>query len=213
MWYVYIEDKSMRKTKEDAAITRERLLEAALLIFQAKGYSATTLDDIARQAGITRGAIQWHFGGKAELFNTLVRECYQKANEKFQDVYKQGGTPLQRLRQILVRWLSYPENDVEFRTMLELVMLKTEASPELAEGMQEKIEGNRSSVRFFAQLIEQGISAGEIRPEVHPEVAARGVLGIINGMTTLWLLDPTSFSLKDSAEETIDLFLKGITSS
>jgi AcrR family transcriptional regulator len=213
MWYVYIEDESMRKTKEDAAITRERLLEAALLIFQAKGYSATTLDDIARQAGITRGAIQWHFGSKAELFNTLVRECYQKANEKFQDIYMQRGTPLQRLRQILVRWLSYPENDVEFRTMLELVMLKTEASPELAEGMQEKIEGNRSSVRFFAQLIEQGITTGEIRPEVQPEVAARAVLGIINGMTTLWLLDPTSFSLKDSAEETIDLFLKGIACS
>jgi AcrR family transcriptional regulator len=203
----------MRKTKEDAAITRERLLEAALLSFQANGYAATTLDDIARQAGITRGAIQWHFGSKAELFNTLVRECYQKAAAKFQDINMQGGTPLQQLRQILVSWLSYPENDVEFRTMLELVMLKTEVSPELAEGMQEKIQGNRSSVRFFAQLIEQGIAAGEIRPEVHPEVAARAALGIINGMTTLWLLDAASFSLKSYAEETIDLFLKGMAYS
>jgi AcrR family transcriptional regulator len=200
----------MRKTKEDAAITRARLLDAALLSFHAKGYTATTLDDIASQAGITRGAIQWHFGSKAELFNTLVRECYQRAATKFQDIYTQGGTPLQQLRQVLISWLSYPENDSEFRTMLELVILKTEVSPELAEGMQEKIQGNRSSVHFFVQLIQQGIAAGEIRSEVRPEVAATAVLGIINGMVTLWLLDPASFSLKSYAEETIDLFLKGI---
>ncbi|HEU5383170.1 MAG TPA: TetR family transcriptional regulator, partial [Ktedonobacteraceae bacterium] len=67
----------MRRTKEEAAITRERLLEAALECFHSKGYSATTLDDIARRAEITRGAIQWHFGSKADLYNTLLRERYQ----------------------------------------------------------------------------------------------------------------------------------------
>ncbi len=49
----------MRRTKEEAAITREHLLEAALLCFRTKGYASTTLDDIARQAGATRGAIHW----------------------------------------------------------------------------------------------------------------------------------------------------------
>ena len=54
----------MRRTKEEAAVTRARLLEAALAIFHAKGYAATTLDDIARQAGITRGAIHGISGVK-----------------------------------------------------------------------------------------------------------------------------------------------------
>ncbi len=200
----------MRKTKEDAAATRERLLDAALISFHAKGYAETTLDDIARQAGITRGAIQWHFGNKAELFNTMIRECYQRAMAKFKDIYTDGGTPLQRLRRILISWLSYPETDNEFRIMLEVTMLKTVVTSELTEGMQEKIQGNRASVQFFARLIQQGIDTGEIRPEVHPEVAATAALGIINGLTTFWLLDPTSFSLKNYAEEAVDLFLRGI---
>ena len=200
----------MRRTKEEAAVTRARLLEAALESFHAKGYAATTLDDIARQAGITRGAIQWHFGNKAELYNTLVGESYQKAAEAFRDIYEAKGTPLQKLHLILVKWLGYAEEDVKFRTMLELVMLKTEVSPELAEGMQKKNQGNQTTIAFFADLIRQGIQSSEIRPEVHPEVAAIAALGLINGVTSLWLIDPTAFTLRGTAEETVEIFLRGL---
>lgn len=210
MWYVYLEVSDMRRTKEEAANTRERLLEAALASFHRKGYAATTLDDIARQAEITRGAIQWHFGSKAELYNTLIRECYQEAGEKLRDIYQAEGTPLQKLRRTLVKWLSYTEEDVKFRTVLELMMLKTEVSPELASGMQEKVQGNQVTVSFFADLIRQGIEAGEIRPDVKPEVAAIAALGLVNGVTSIWLIDPVAFSLRGQAEATVEIFLRGI---
>lgn len=200
----------MRRTKEEAAVTRTRLLEAALQSFHTKGYAATTLDDVARQAGITRGAIQWHFGNKAELYNALIRESYQEAATAFKEIYSFKGTPLQKLRLTLIKWLSYTEEDTKFRTMLELTMLKTEVSPELAEGMQEKIQGNQTTISSFAALIRQGIEAGEVRPDVQPEVAATAALGLINGVTSLWLIDPAAFSLRDTAQETVDLFLRGI---
>ncbi len=200
----------MRRTKEEAAITRARLLEVALESFHARGYSATTLDDIARQAGITRGAIQWHFGNKAELYNTLIRESYQEAATAFRDIYSAAGTPLQKLRLILIKWLGYTAENVKFRTMLEVVMLKTEVSPELAGGMQEKTAGNQATIGFFSDLIRQGIQSGEIRPEVHAEVAAMAALGMINGVTMIWLTDPTAFSLRGAAEEAVDIFLRGL---
>ena len=200
----------MRRTKEEAAVTRARLLDAALASFHTKGYSATTLDDIARQAGITRGAIQWHFGNKAELYNTLVGESYQKAGAAFKEIYDAEGTPLQKLRLILIKWLGYAEEDAQFRSMLELVILKTEVSPELAGGLQQKTQGNRATIAFFADIIRLGIQAGEIRPDVHPEVAATTALSLVNGVTSLWLIDPTAFSLRDSAEETVEIFLRGI---
>jgi len=74
----------MRRTKEDAALTRENLLDAALASFHARGYMATTLDDIAHRAGITRGAIAWHFGSKAELLNAVIRERYARASTRYQ---------------------------------------------------------------------------------------------------------------------------------
>jgi TetR/AcrR family acrAB operon transcriptional repressor len=62
----------VRRTKEEALATRHRLLDAAELLFQAQGVSRTTLNDIARQAGATRGAIYWHFKDKADLFNAMM---------------------------------------------------------------------------------------------------------------------------------------------
>jgi len=203
----------MRRTKEEATITRERLLDAALASFHAKGFSATTLDDIARQAEITRGAIQWHFGNKAELFNTLLRERYERAAARLWEIHATGGTPLQTLRQMLIQWLSHTEEDAEFRAVLELVMMKTEVSPELSEGMQEKIRGNQLTVALFTDLIQRGIAAGEIRPEVNPKVAALAAIGLVNGVTSLWLIDQSAFSLKGLAEETVDLFLRSLVRS
>lgn len=63
-----------RRTKEEGALTRESLLRAALAAFSTKGYAAATLEDVAAKAGITRGAIYWHFGSKAELY-TACREA------------------------------------------------------------------------------------------------------------------------------------------
>jgi TetR/AcrR family acrAB operon transcriptional repressor len=194
----------MRRTKEDAALTRENLLDAALASFHAKGYLATTLDDIARQAGITRGAIAWHFGSKAELLNAVIRERYVRASTRMLEVATQGGTPLHVLRRVLLYWMTYLEEDPEFRAMYEITL----QTP--TEGMGERVEGTRRSVAYFAGLIQQGIEAGEIRPEVNPEVAATMALGMTNGISMIWLLDPTAFSLKARAEEIVSLLLHGL---
>ena len=201
----------MRRTKEAAAETREQLLNAALVCFRRQGYSATTLDDIARQAGTTRGAIHWHFGNKVELFNTLVREQYKRAATIFSTIGTPGGeSPMQQLRQLLIHWLSYVEEDEDFRAMLELLTLRTEVGPELVGGLQENVQGQRRSLEYFASLIRKGIDAGEVRAEVEPELAARAVLGMVNGITSLWLMDTTAFSLKGIAQDTVDLFLTSI---
>ncbi len=201
----------MRRTKEAAAETREQLLNAALVCFRRQGYSATTLDDIARQAGTTRGAIHWHFGNKVELFNTLVREQYERAAMIFSEVDTLGeGSPIQQLRRLLIHWLSYVEEDEDFRAMLELLTLRTEVGPELAGGLQENVQGQRRSLEYFASLISKGIEVGEVRPEVEPDVAALAALGMVNGIISLWLIDTTIFSLKDITQDTVDLFLHSI---
>lgn len=65
-WFYVI---AMRRTKEDAQHTREALLDAAELVFAQRGVSRTSLQEIAKAAGLTRGAVYWHFKDKAELFN------------------------------------------------------------------------------------------------------------------------------------------------
>lgn len=201
----------MRRTKEEAAQTRAQLLEAALHCFQEKGYVGTTLDDIAQRAGTTRGAIHWHFGNKAQLFNTLVRERYARAATIFQEAFAPELKPIQQLRHFLIRWITYAQEDSDFRVVLELVQFKTELVPELAEGMQEKIEGIRASRTMLAGLIQRCITAGEIRTNIDPQAVALAALGMANGITSLWLMDPDSIDLSTAAQESVDLFLHGLT--
>ncbi len=63
-----------KKTKEEAAKTRQLLIDTAILTFAQQGFSNTTLDDIACAANMTRGAIYWHFTNKTELFNAIWQE-------------------------------------------------------------------------------------------------------------------------------------------
>ncbi len=200
----------VRRTKEDAALTREQLLNAAQGVFLEKGYVGSTLEDIAQQAGTTRGAIHWHFGNKAELFNTLIRERYERAWIRMKDAYTDDGTPLQKLRRIIVRWLSYPEEDADFHAILELTSFKTGSVAELADGMAEKNQSTQATLNYFAQLIQQAIAAKEVRVEVRPEVAARMALSLIYGDSTLWLMNTDAFSLRACAEEMTDTFIRGI---
>ncbi|MBA6112881.1 solvent efflux transporter antirepressor SrpR [Pseudomonas asiatica] len=61
-----------RKTAAEAEETRQRIIDAALEVFVAQGVPDATLDQIARKAGVTRGAVYWHFNGKLEVLQAVL---------------------------------------------------------------------------------------------------------------------------------------------
>jgi AcrR family transcriptional regulator len=61
----------VRRTKKEAAATRDALLDAALRVFRDRGVAHTSLEEVAAAAGVTRGAVYWHFKDKADLFTAL----------------------------------------------------------------------------------------------------------------------------------------------
>ena len=124
----------MKRTKEEAAITRATLLKTALSVFSAKGYAAATLDDVAKAAKVTRGAIYWHFKSKADLYNTLVQEFSARGAVVVQEAVAEGGTLIDILRRIFIRVCTLIEEDKETRAVMELTLFKTGLDPELQPG-------------------------------------------------------------------------------
>ncbi|WP_028778964.1 TetR/AcrR family transcriptional regulator [Shimazuella kribbensis] len=74
----------MRKNKEDTALTIERLLELARNQFTNKGYSKVNLEDVVREAGVTRGALYHHFANKQGLFRAVLETVQQEIAERVQ---------------------------------------------------------------------------------------------------------------------------------
>jgi TetR/AcrR family acrAB operon transcriptional repressor len=208
---IYVKkDQSMRRTKEEAEITKQNLLKAALEVFSRKGYAATRVEDIAKQANVTTGAIYHHFGGKSDLYIALIEVYSARANQIFQQIIDEGGSPAAVLRRLLVRLFEYAEEDKEYIAVVELFLNTNDVSPELAIINQQVLESRRALVQFFTGLIQNGLDDGEFHPWVSPENTALALLGFINGMGLIWLQDPESFSIKERAEDLVDSFLSGI---
>lgn len=201
----------MRKTKEEAEITRQKLLKAALAVFSRMGYADTRLEDIAQEAGVTRGAIYHHFGSKVELYNILVAEAFGRVQPVIDAVIASGGTPLQVLRRLFVKVLLFSVQDPDFRAVQEIVLFKTAITPELAEGIQRKAEGSRQMVDWLAGMMTAAKGAGDLRADLDPRLGAVSFLAFQNGILTQWLFDSELFSVAQSAEAFADIFIRGIS--
>ena len=129
---------NMKRTKEEAAVTRAAVLKSALAVFSAKGYAAATLDDVAKAAKVTRGAIYWHFKSKADLYNTLVQELSARGASVVQQAVSEGGTFIEILRRIFVRLCAVIDDDKEARAVMELGLFKTGLAPEVQGGSKER---------------------------------------------------------------------------
>jgi len=200
----------MRRTKTEAAATREALMDAALEVFGRQGYAATTLTDIGREANVSRGAVYWHFGGKAELYAALVDERFGRAISAITAAAEGARTPLESIRALLVSALQHLEDDREYRAVVELTLFKSEALPELAGSIARKREALAAQRTMLGSAIEDGVATGAIRPDVEVDPAALALLGFVNGLAMLWLLDPSAFSLRERAESTVDVVLAGL---
>lgn len=200
----------MRRTKEEAEVTKQNLLAAGLEVFSRKGYSATRVEDIVRRANVTTGALYHHFGGKSALYGALLEQSSSKANQIAQQVVAEGGSPAATLRRLLVRMFQFVEEDSDYRAVIELSVNKTEHVPELADINQQILDSRRVLARFFSELVREAIDLGEFHSSVQPEDAGLNLVGFMNGVGLIWVQDQELFSIRERAEALVDLFLSGI---
>jgi len=200
----------MRRTKDEAAVTRATLLKTALTVFSAKGYSAATLDDVAKAAKMTRGAIYWHFKSKADLYNTLVEEVSARGAAVVQQAIAEGGSLIEILRRVFVRQCALIEEDKEARAVMELALFKTGLDPELQAGRKNQLEAGNALIEGVAAAMQQGVAQGVLRNDIDPADMARAFIAFENGAIQVWLASPKSFSLKTSAESFADILIDGL---
>ncbi len=188
------------------------MLQAALHVFSRKGFAASTLDDIAKEAGVTRGAIYWHFQGKAELYLTLLAEGSQKPFQLLDEIASAEYSPGEALRQLFMRFLHSIEEDEAFQAITELLLLKSEPGivDAKAEGMAQKYQGATAFAQQLEQILRRGIVSGEFRADLDVQVTALAFNALINGVILVWLQSSKTFSLKQIAAALAETYFKGI---
>jgi TetR/AcrR family acrAB operon transcriptional repressor len=200
----------MKKTKEEASQTRDAVLEAALKAFSKKGYSGTSLETVAAEAGMTRGAIYWHFKNKFELLNAVLQECRIKTEIRLNRILDAPQSPLNKVRQLIYEFFLIVSEREEFRVMEEIQVFKSERKKELNRLYKEYMDNIKKTKKLLKELIIQGITEGEFDTRIDPDTVVVALISYISGVKSTWLSDVTTFSLKESAEGLADIFINGI---
>ena len=206
----------MRKTKEEAEKTRKAILNASLKVFSTKGYARSRLEDVAKDAGVTRGAIYWHFDNKADLFSSAVIDSVSGYRRRLTEILLSDLSPLTKIRTLMKEWLLTLEGDEAYRTLVEMTLTKTEFDDQVSEGVSDWFGFVDRVQQAIVDLVRDGIDAGEIHPEVDPQVAGLALISYLNGIEETWFIQSMSngaprFSPAGMADDFIELILRGMT--
>ncbi|MGH8383330.1 TetR family transcriptional regulator [Pseudomonas sp.] len=195
----------VRRTKEEAQETRAQILEAAEKAFYKRGVARTTLADIAKLAGVTRGAIYWHFNDKAELVEAMLESLHEpldalaRASESEDEV-----DPLGCMRKLLVQLMHQTVLDPKTRRINEILHHKCEFTDDMCEIRQQRQTSTLECHAHIALSLGNAVKRGQLPADVDPERAALAIYAYIDGLIRRWLLLPESFDLLGKAEQWID---------
>lgn len=201
-----------RKTKEEAQLTRSQLLDAAERLFSTRGVAGTTLNDIATSAGLTRGAVYWHFQNKADLIQALWDRVVLPMEQSFAELeLTMPNDPLGRIQHKANTVLTSVVNDLRVRNLLSILLLKCEYVDEpgaLREGYLLKRTGCQAKITEEFSL---AIAQGQLPVSLDAKFAAVGLMALIDGLSFHWLMNPAMFSLENKAAGYISTYLHGLT--
>jgi len=200
-----------RRTKEEALATRHRLLDAAELLFQAQGVSQTTLQQIAQQAGATRGAIYWHFKDKADLFNAMMERVILPLETPPKSEAPGGSDdPLAEIEEGMVHALTLMVTDLQVRRVFDIATHKVEYTHDMASVQQRHLDARNACVVDFEKALRLAARRARIKLPMPGAMAAQGMHALIGGLIQNWLLDPTAFDLVPTGRRTFRVYLAGL---
>jgi TetR/AcrR family transcriptional regulator, acrAB operon repressor len=200
-----------RKTKQEALATRDGILDAAELLFEKQGVSRTTLQHIAAAAGVSRGAIYWHFDDKSALFNAMM----ERAKMPLERTLKCGNDadyadPLQDLLDHLINAFQLTVSDPRARRVFEIATHKIEYVDELTGVRDRHLANWRQWLVYSEHLLKLAAERGMISTACQPRVAALGLWAIADGLIRMWLLDPKAFDLVSVGHQAVDTHLQSL---
>lgn len=184
------------------------ILRAAVRVFARKGYEASRVADIAREAGVAYGLVYHYFDSKEDVLNSIFREQLGTLAEAIETIDRERGTPREKITAIAGFVLdSYRvAPDVVRVLLLEVVrgaMLLAAPRAEVVQGLFRQIEG----------IIRRHQEDGSLRPDVDPRMASYVFLGALENLLTgfaLGTLPATDDAFERAKRAVVEIAWRGL---
>jgi len=204
----------VRRTKEEAQATRSHILDTAELVFEQRGVSGTSLGEIAKVAGLTRGAIYWHFQDKADLFNAMMERVTLPLEETDATCgFKGPGITLSHLRDAFVDLLRKLTTEPQLRRVFEIATHKVEYVGEMSAVRDRHLAMRNACLTDIERALKRAVRSGAMPKGIAPRHAAIGLLALFDGLLQNWMLDRDGFDLLRVGPQVFDAYLRGLTTA
>jgi len=186
------------------------ILEAAFTEFARNGYAATTLDQIAERAGVTKGTIYVYFENKEHLFISMVRELTKATLDTVHGMFERHeGSTASLLRAVFGFIYQHIVEDRRRREVARMLIAEAGRFPALADRYYEEI--HRPCLDMLTRVIRRGIDRGEIPPSAVVDCPQVIIAPI--ALVDLWIMmydDRQPLDLKRYFEAHVELVLNGL---
>lgn len=202
-----------KKTKKikDPLKTYQSILDAAIDVFDKKGFAAASLEEIAKKAEVTRGAIYWHFKDKHEVFEALQTRLHQPLNSSILDDIKEDhNNSLEQLEKLCVKLLSDLDNDKVRKKILNVFLCKCDYSNGMEKILEKQKKQKLTNIELFSSYFKRAKEKGHLEKNVDEKILAISLACYMCGLVSEYLRNPTLFNLKKEAKSLIAQFFKGI---
>jgi TetR/AcrR family acrAB operon transcriptional repressor len=201
----------VRRTKEEAQVTRSRILDAAEHVFERHGVSGTSLNDIAEAAGVTRGAIYWHFRDKADLFNAMMERVTLPLEESSRiGGAKSAALDIAQMRCSFIDVLHKIVADAQLKRVFGIATHKVEYVGELTAVRERHIDARDACLVDVERTFKRALRHGELARGTSTRAAAIGLHALFDGLLQNWMLDPRGFDLVRVGTKVLDTYLTGL---
>lgn len=201
----------VRRTKEDAQVTRNHILDTAVEVFSHKGVAQTSLNDIAREAGVTRGAIYWHFANKVDMFDAMIGRliCPLMINAEDRETRIELD-PLRFILDATMEFLGRMLDDTNFRKVFEIFWHKCEYVGEMATIRDCHLDEGENHIDVLQRAFQLAQAQSQIDRSLTPHQATIGLISLIDGLLFNWTKDPQMFPLASYARPLLDTYFRGL---
>jgi TetR/AcrR family acrAB operon transcriptional repressor len=194
----------MKRTKEEAEETKKKLIDIALREFVKHGFENITLENIAAKAGVTRGAIYWHFNNKEDLMDSLIKVKDIESLEILKNIYEAKKPVMEKLADLVVA--NFPDiknkREAENYTRLKVDLYNYY----LKNGDNRKL--GKTFVKYLTLLIIEAKKQKIIRKNVDADEAAHVIYCLLGGLALRHGVNPGKYTSMQSLRNILKNHLK-----
>ena len=200
-----------RRTKIEAEQTRNALLDAAERLFYARGVSRTSLEQIAVAAGVTRGAVYWHFKDKLALCEAMVRRVFLPQEDMLEQLAAEpSDRPLEDLKKACLHSLRLMATDKRRRDVVSILTLRCEYVEEMIEVMQRRNACKNHMLQLSEKIFAQAKKLKLLSPLWTPRRAAVALQALMGGLIAGGLEERENFDLATMGAQCVGAFFASL---